>query len=318
MNNIKAAMVVVYFGNFPNYFQLFLNSLSKSKVLDLILYTDNTQVYDYPSNVKVIHGSLEKIKSMMIEKIKMEINLSKPYKLCDFKTMYGYIFEERLKEYDYWGYGDLDVIYGDVDGLLYPLFSQGYDKVFDLGHCSFIKNTFENNRLFFKSPVLKDILQSDDIFIFDEQYTNSINNIFIDYGKTLYVNSLAADIDKWGQILKVTSYNHKTRTFEVEHKKSLFVYNSGKLLKIYIEKDKIVSKEYLYIHLQLRKMKINNTNNDFFKIISNQFADLEIDINQIDIRNFNQINLGFWNSQKIILRTKMISNTIKRKLGIIK
>jgi hypothetical protein len=42
------------------------------------------------------------------------LNLSNPYKLCDYKPLYARIFSELVAPYDYWGWGDLDVLYGDI------------------------------------------------------------------------------------------------------------------------------------------------------------------------------------------------------------
>ena len=46
----------------------------------------------------------------------MQVTLDRPYKLCDFKPAYGFIFGEYLKEYDYWGHCDIDIVWGDLRG----------------------------------------------------------------------------------------------------------------------------------------------------------------------------------------------------------
>ena len=38
----------------------------------------------------------------------------KAYKLCGCKPFYGVIHKEELRGYDYWGFGDIDLIYGDL------------------------------------------------------------------------------------------------------------------------------------------------------------------------------------------------------------
>lgn len=36
------------------------------------------------------------------------------YKLCDLRPTYGVLYEEDIRDYDFFGYGDIDVIYGNI------------------------------------------------------------------------------------------------------------------------------------------------------------------------------------------------------------
>ena len=40
--------------------------------------------------------------------------VNSPYKLCDYKPVYGLIFDEDLQDYDFWGHCDVDLIFGDI------------------------------------------------------------------------------------------------------------------------------------------------------------------------------------------------------------
>ncbi len=37
-----------------------------------------------------------------------------PYKLCDLRPFYGYVHKDLLETYDFWGFGDLDLLWGDI------------------------------------------------------------------------------------------------------------------------------------------------------------------------------------------------------------
>ncbi|MBN2562236.1 MAG: hypothetical protein JXQ75_15030 [Phycisphaerae bacterium] len=37
-----------------------------------------------------------------------------PYKICEIRTACGVVFEDEIRGFDYFGYGDLDVVYGDL------------------------------------------------------------------------------------------------------------------------------------------------------------------------------------------------------------
>lgn len=111
MKESSICLVVLYFGKLPNYFELWLESCKYNETINFLLFTDDKTEYDYPDNVTVIYTSFENIKSQIQSKFDFKISLERPYKLCDYRPAYGYIFNEYLKEYDFWGHCDLDVIF---------------------------------------------------------------------------------------------------------------------------------------------------------------------------------------------------------------
>ena len=59
--------------------------------------------------------NLEAIKQQVQKMFDFPIYLDHPYKLCDYKPAYGYIFPEYTKGYDYWGHCDMtDCIFGNL------------------------------------------------------------------------------------------------------------------------------------------------------------------------------------------------------------
>ena len=106
----KIALVMPYFGKLPDYFPYYLQSLAKIR-LDVLFVTD-LQVPNAPENLRVVRMSLEDVRKLAAEKLHSMVALGTPKKLCDFKPMYGKIFEDYLKPYDYWAMGDCDVVYG--------------------------------------------------------------------------------------------------------------------------------------------------------------------------------------------------------------
>ena len=55
------------------------------------------------------------IQQLIRNKFSFPVKIDSPWELCAFRPAYGDIFEEYFNGYDFWGYGDLDVIYGDLD-----------------------------------------------------------------------------------------------------------------------------------------------------------------------------------------------------------
>ena len=58
----KILFIIPYFGKFPNYFQLFLNSCEYNSEYNWVIITDNKEEYNYPKNVKIINKSFEELK----------------------------------------------------------------------------------------------------------------------------------------------------------------------------------------------------------------------------------------------------------------
>ena len=132
----KIVFIVPYFGKFNNYFQLYLDSCGKNKKIDWLIYTDDKTKYNFPDNVKVKYISFKEIKEKIQHKFPYKVSLERAYKLCDFRPLYGYIFEEDIQDYDYWGHCDTDMIWGNIEKLLFPILNKKkYDKcIFGYSH----------------------------------------------------------------------------------------------------------------------------------------------------------------------------------------
>ena len=113
-----AAFILPYFGKFPNYFQLYLNSCGNNKNYDWYIFTDDTTEYDYPENVFVEYVNFSDFSNLIKNKFEDEVALNYPKKLCDFKPLYGYVFSSLIKDYPYWGYCDCDLIFGKIDNFI--------------------------------------------------------------------------------------------------------------------------------------------------------------------------------------------------------
>lgn len=317
----KIVFIIPYFGKFKNYFQLFLNSCEKNKeYCDWIIITDNNSHFIYPENVYLIHSTFEEVQNKIKEKFNFKISLEYPYKLCDYRPAYGYIFSDLIEHYMYWGYCDIDLIWGDFSLLFKKINIEEYDKIFDLGHCTIYKNNLENNRRFMKmidgKKLYQSVYQSMVNHSFDEEYKNSINNIFLTDGVKIYDKSHAANIYMKSSDFRLTNLMEDKHHYSVEKKKkAFFIWHNGKIMRYVLNGKEIIIYEYLYIHLQSRNMKVNvPVDCTLFKIIPNSFDELEINIRHINIINFKQVKLKHFNLHYIKLRSKNLWVKIMRKL----
>lgn len=265
MNNKskKCVLILPYFGKFNNYFQLFLKSCEKNPTYDWMIFTDSTDEYNYPNNVHVIPMTLQEMKKIAEKKLGFSIRLETPYKLCDYKPTYGFLFEEYIKEYEYWGHCDCDLIFGNLEKILTPLLNQNYDKLFAAGHLTVYKNTKENIRRFmnvYKGKLIyKEAFTTDKIYVFDEDFRddNNVHSIFMDENLKIYHDDLSMNPTIYSAKYIRAKYSLEHRTFVNDpYIKARYYWNNGNIIGLEVIDNEIVSKEYLYMHLQMRKMRL--------------------------------------------------------------
>lgn len=149
----KVCLIIPYYGEWPVYFNYYLKSCSYNSFLEIIFFSDNPPPEVYSSHIKFVPSSLEDFSSLASKKLGFEIHLNEAYKICDFKPFFGLIFNDYLKTYDYWAYGDIDIIYGDLKKKLWPLITEKYDTIscriqLQTGSLSLFKNIEKINHLY--------------------------------------------------------------------------------------------------------------------------------------------------------------------------
>lgn len=126
----KVALIIAYFGTLPPYSKFFFHSLKFNPEVDVILISDQ-EVSISLDNLIVIKKEFNELKNDIQKLFDFEIVLDTPYKLCDYKTVYGMLLEENLTNYDFWGYCDLDMVLGDILSFLPEDILNEYDKLLD-------------------------------------------------------------------------------------------------------------------------------------------------------------------------------------------
>lgn len=302
----KIIIIIPYFGEFPNYFQLFLNSCKKNRTINWAIITDNDEEYVYPPNVMVVRDTFDNIRARIKDRFDFNPSIDSVHKLCEYKPAYGFLFPEIVKDYDYWGYGDVDLIYGDLRTFLKDDVLS-FDKVFTLGHFTLIKNTIECNEMFMQEIdgelLYKKAFQSSKNFNFDEDFQDkvNINSIFRKNNKKIFDVSYAADIYTKSSDFRLDFSNGK-----IERRlESFFIWSDGHLYRYQKKKGTVEKKEYMYIHLQKRRMKLVDGIKEYrlYKIIPNCFCTLEVDEDEIE-KQFDRIRKKYLNLQYFRIRFK--------------
>lgn len=144
------AAACCYFGQWPNYFGFWLRSCSYNQQIDFFLVSDiSVEGYDVPENVHIVKMSFPEVQRLVQAKFpEIRVNVDRPYKLCDFKTAYGHIFDNLFEGYDYWGFYDIDTIWGNIVKFIPENRDSHIVKVFPCGHLSFIRNIAPYNKIY--------------------------------------------------------------------------------------------------------------------------------------------------------------------------
>jgi hypothetical protein len=114
----KILLIIPYFGNWPVWFDFFLHSCRYNPTVDWLLLSDNRMPENLPENIKFRQFSLSEYSRLVSERLNICFYPQNPYKLCDLKPMYGYVHEEELEGYDFWGFCDVDIIFGNLRSFL--------------------------------------------------------------------------------------------------------------------------------------------------------------------------------------------------------
>ncbi len=174
----KIAIVIPYFGTWPEWFPLFLKSCQYNPEIDWILVSDLKIKCACPANVKLFDVGLGELTERISQMFGLEVQIKYPYKLTDFKPAFGCIFSDYLSSYAFWGYGDMDLIYGKLNHFLSPGLFARYDIIspsrdFFPGHFLLLRNTDPICNFFRRARDWKKIFNAELCFSFDEKNNNA-------------------------------------------------------------------------------------------------------------------------------------------------
>lgn len=129
--------------------------------------------YDY-----IIDQDLDGFKKRVKKKLNLECSIKEGTgKVWDYRPALGYLYQDEIKGYDYWGHTDFDCVYGDVDKYEpeeYDIWSNHHNYI--MGAWTIYKNNEKINRLFQLHPDWREILSSKEITAWAEQgYTDIVN-----------------------------------------------------------------------------------------------------------------------------------------------
>lgn len=280
--NKKVVLIIPYFGKVPDYFNLWLKSAERNSDYTFFIYTDLNFKVDENSNVKIKNISFDELKERIKSLFGNNIKLKSPYKLCDYRPAYGVIFKDDITDFDFWGFCDIDLIFGNLNHFISNEIFENYDKLFYHGHFCLFKNCDKMNYLFMK--------KYENVCDFKFASHTNYSCHFDENGTVSYAYENEIDIKQYFKwcFYDVPYNSYKFITISSQYEKYAY-WNNGNLFMCDADNNK---NEIMYIHLQKRKMSnwldIDEKCNSFY-ILRDEFLDTK-NVNIYDILNFIDIN----------------------------
>ena len=119
---IKVKLVSIWIGEIPTFFKVFWKSAGYNHDIDFICFTDHPEemkaIIPWSRNISVESITLNDINDRIHKILKRDFRVHEAYKLCDIRPFIGLLFPEYLNGYDYWGFHDFDLIFGDLNRVV--------------------------------------------------------------------------------------------------------------------------------------------------------------------------------------------------------
>jgi len=299
----KIILIIPYFGKLPIWFDAYLLSINMNPTINWLCVTDCEIPINHPKNIKFITKDLTNLNARVNNIVSANVPLT-PRKFCDLKPAYGDIFSDEIKNYDFWGYCDMDIIWGDIRKFITDNILENYNIISSRknaisGHFNLFKNNNELNKLYRKVPNYAMLFEQNRFMWFDEQvltkYLSNLktHNLSIMWSKILLNKEKGVDshqeyyLDRWqwinGKIIDTYTKNEVMYLHFINWKKTMQrseIEYKDKPLQFYISYDGIHYQTHTKIQLIFNDLK-------------------------------NIVN-GYWINEKIRIRKLKMKNLIKR------
>lgn len=150
----RIVFIIPYFGPWPEWMPLFLVSCRFNPSINWVLISDSDLPVEKPDNVRHVRMDWADYVKLVSERLGIDFRPASPYKLCDIKPALAEIHPEFVEGFDYWAFGDIDVIYGNIrkfytdEFLKYGLISTHPNGI--SGHFCLLRNDPKTNAAFRK------------------------------------------------------------------------------------------------------------------------------------------------------------------------
>ena len=276
----QIVIIFPYFGILPVQYKMWRTSALQNPTVDFMFFTD-TDVE--PAKNIIVHKMQFNVFRQLVQKVfDFPIVLDRPYKLCEYKQAYGYILQDYIRKYDFWGYGDLDLVYGDIRAFLTENILK-YKFLLGWGHLTLLHNDNETNSYFMKPEEgyqsYKEAFRTSRITFFDEYGYNGCS----DKWRNCRPDDcwLEWPFDNASKPKQSYHFNSMTRGWQ----QVIFEHINNKLFMLRFNNGQIEKKESLYAHFQHRGfMKDKVTNYSHFLVTPGAIIDYPKHFESLQLR----------------------------------
>ncbi len=210
----KIAFIVLLFGKYEWYLSYFLASCKYNQSIDFYILTDfPNEFHELSSNIRVLEYTKEQFVKDASQSLGFKISLERNYKICDFRPAIGLIFNKLISGYDFWGYCDVDLVFGNIRDFInnellktYDIISARHDYL--TGCFALYRNTPKINNMFKLSKDFMHVFTNPKNFCFDEAgtaYQQFFNNVPID--------KIVSEIESMTEVVKKQMAKHKVKAY---------------------------------------------------------------------------------------------------------
>ncbi|MBP3517922.1 MAG: hypothetical protein J6K31_05890 [Parabacteroides sp.] len=267
-NNSTIIFVILYFGDYAWYIPHFIKSCKFNPSINFLILSDlGSKFKNIPDNVTIKDYSVSEFQKVASQSLGFPISIETNYKICDFRPAIGYIFPDLIKGYDFWGYCDLDVIFGNIRSFITEDLLSKYDVIsarhdYLTGCFSLFRNNSTINNLFKYSKDYKKVFTNKYNYCFDEA-----SNAYIQFMNNTPINKIKSEVQSMTEVIKRLDSEKKIRAYFdfllLEGLPGNILWDNGTL---------VFKKEYEILLYHLIKLKtIYSENIDVNKNIPNKF-----------------------------------------------
>lgn len=170
----RIAVLIPYFGQWPAWIDFFVETCRANRSIDWILFSDSEPPQNRAPNVRHARMAFDEYKRTVGGALGISLDAISPYELCDIRPALAFAHADLVRGYDFVGFGDLDVVYGDIRAFYdqdlldrYDVLSSHPDRV--SGHFCLMRNREDIVLAFRRSRGWKAAMQRPDYVNFDER-----------------------------------------------------------------------------------------------------------------------------------------------------
>jgi hypothetical protein len=172
-------MLIPYFGRWPEWINLFIESCKWNPSVCWRIYTDCGEPENKADNVHFVHLSFDEYKAVVRGRLGIAFNPPDPYKLCDIRPCLGKIHDEDIAGFHFFGYGDIDVVYGNIRNFYTKKVLAGLNVLSThperlSGHFAVLRNTRVFRHAFQRIPNYRILLEQPDYTGMDEGFFTQV------------------------------------------------------------------------------------------------------------------------------------------------